>query len=147
MRRTLLTLFAAFALACSSSSIPEGIEAPLVRVRQPSGQIADGGVGMDPIRIGLVIDLMNRSDQILHLRYLSLQSVAGGAFHFGSTARVLSERFEPGETRSVDIWVHAVSDHPSSDLSNAVSVRGSALFESDLGKFRHVFIEQIDIVR
>ena len=147
MRRSLLALSAAFALACSSSSIPEGIEAPLVRIRQPSGQIADAGVGTDPVRIGLVIDLMNRSDQVLHLRHLSLQTVAGGAFHFGSTARVLSERLEPGETRSVDIWVHAVADQAGTDLSNAVSVRGSALFESDLGSFRHVFIEQIDIVR
>ncbi|HVR42799.1 MAG TPA: hypothetical protein VMS56_05075 [Thermoanaerobaculia bacterium] len=107
--------------------------------------MGEGSILRETTRIDLLVDVLNRSSEPITLRRLTIQSVTGGAWRFDSSSRALHEVIPPGQLLTIGMGVDAVSDEFGSDPSSRVSVRGTAVFESDLGPFRRVFIEPIGL--
>lgn len=142
----LLTLTAA---GCTSMADAGGVGLiePGIRVRQMSGQmIPRTDVVTD---VNLQIDVFNQSAETIVLERVALQSTPTSEVIYMPASRQLHEVIPPGEVRTVDFWVQARLEARSSSgvgrgaEGGGVTVRGTAVFDSPVGKFRTVFIEPV----
>lgn len=116
--------------------------APKVRVRQLAGQILPSA--RSPVtEIELLVDIFNESAEPITLKRLQVQSIIGGGFRFRPIARTFNKVIPPGGVETFDMWVQIAAESPGVDVRSPSIVRGTALFDSPAGGFRHVFTSEI----
>lgn len=144
MRLRAVAMIALVLAGCGTAADqgPAQLLAPKIRVRQLAGQILPSP--RSPVtEIELLVDIFNESSEPITLKRLQLQSIIGGGFRFQPTARTFNKVIPPGGVETFDLWVEIAAEAPGVDVRSPSTVRGTALFDSPAGGFRHLFTEQI----
>jgi hypothetical protein len=129
------------ACAQAGSAAVAGEFDPQIRVRQPAGQVQpQPGVETD---INLQIDVLNTSSRPITLRRIQLATLATERLQFQPARRTLNLVIPPNEFRTAEVWVVATLVDARRSPGGAITVRGTAIFESGSGDFRKVFTEPI----
>lgn len=148
MRR--IVLFLAFVIpvltACSSDSAnaPLGLIPPELHIRQTQGQAFAARHSEGPISIKFEIDVFNPSSETIQLQRLQMESMGAGAYTMRNSAKPFDTDVLPGKTQTVEMWAPAYANNTISGANGPVTVRVQAEFKSDLGKFRKIYIEQVN---
>lgn len=97
--------------------------------------------GSGQVSLNLLVDVFNDSSEEITLKRIQIRSHGLNNLSIIPKSKVLDAKIPPRDVRTIDIWVDArFRDSGSRQTS---TVRGTAIFESDLGSFRHVFVEPI----
>lgn len=132
---------------CSSSDAATGdLLEPTITVKQLNGRIPLNQIRSAPIDLNVEIQITNRSQEEFVLKRLSVQSLAGGAYGVPSQNRTYDERIPGGATRIVNMWFRAYlqPDQPLAPVE-ALTLRGSAIFQTEFGRKRTPFLESITL--
>jgi len=141
--RRICALVILVTLRCSSGGdAPPDLIPPEFRVRETSGQFRPRGAETVPIT--LQVDIFNHSSEDLILKRLQLQSVGGGAYRFSPASKIFDQKIPSRSVRTFELPVEASLESVTIDPSTPVTIRGTAIFESPFGKFRRVFVNQLE---
>ena len=140
--RAIAVLALVLAGCAAADQRPAQLLAPTVRVRQMAGQILPSPYA--PVsQIELLVDIFNESSEPITLKRLQLQSLTGGGFRFIPTSKAFNKVIPSGGVETFDLWVEIAAESPGVDVRSPSTVRGTALFDSPAGGFRHVFTSEI----
>ena len=137
----LLVLVSLLPVGCSSTSsdVPAQLIPPRFRVRLAPGQLQDSASG--EVHLNVLVDIFNESAETIRLERIQIAPVGGSNISFVAARRILNEVIPPNDVRTIDLWVQATVRNPDSPIES--DVRGTAVFESEYGRFRRVFVERM----
>lgn len=138
MIRALAIAFTTIALsACSSSTIPPGVEEPVINVVLPAGQFMPGPMSPE-VEITLIATIYNRSDVPIELRKIQFRTTGTTSVALRSEVRNVSRTISAREAIEVELQAVARVVGPDSE-SEPIRVRGTAIFEAKGERFRKIF--------
>jgi hypothetical protein len=149
MKRVLFTV-AALALASSCSSIDNRVKAHLIppelAIRQINAvQSVSRSISGGPLPINFQVDIANRSNEPIQLERLEVQSVGAGAYTINQTTRPFKNvTIAPDMREQVEFWVPAVVEDTITGANGPVTLRVTAYFGTELGKFREVYVRTVN---
>lgn len=134
--------------ACGSSNgfrddAPVGLIPPELNIRQTEGQAFAARHIEGPISVKFEVDVFNPSSEAIELQRLQLESIGEGAYSLRST-KPFQTNVEPGKTQTVEMWAPAYANSTISGANGPVTVRIQADFRSELGKFRKIYVKQVN---
>lgn len=152
MRRILLVPGLLLVAACASMRSDSGkgranAEVPLpdLQIRQLSSvpsaaRHVEGGI---PVEYSLAVQ--NRAAQPITLKRVSVVSMGYGAYDVESTTHPFETVVQPAQTETVEFWVPANIQNASVVGANGpVTLRITAQFDSPLGQFQEVVVQQVN---
>lgn len=142
MRRasTLLVLFVA---ACASSGAKSGHQEPEMRLVQLSS-VADAARNMTGgLSVQFSLTINNTTGMPLQLKRIELSSVTEGAYSLSPLSRSYDETIVAGISKDYELWGTAIASSTISGVNGPVTIRAVAQFESSLGRFQSVIVQQV----
>lgn len=142
-RRAFLLLVLLLASArCGSSGSDLSVELipPRLRIREAAGMLRPW---KDQMRVpmNLLVDVFNDSSESIVLKRLVIQSspASMSGMKFDPSTRDVPEVIPPNGVRTVEVWISAWVELPNLDAGTQTTIRATAYFDSELGRFRRVF--------
>jgi hypothetical protein len=154
MRKTLpaLAVLSLMALACASAQSKSGLGRAKAQLTKPEFEITQlGGMpsaarhveGAMPVHYQLRV--ANRAGEPITLKMLTVQSMGAGAYTVSVTSRPFDRTIQPDQYEIVEMWVPAFIEYETVMGANGpVTLRGVAEFDSPVGQFQEVFIQQVN---
>lgn len=133
-------------LGCASGQRPPELLQPQVEIRQVGG--ADGSgvtrnyVGGMPVRLQIAV--MNPSLETIEVEMIEIASVGMGGFNVPVTKRPFDRRIPPEGFEILDFWTAAYAEDTVAGTGGPVTLRLTVFFESEFGKFREVYTQNIN---
>lgn len=138
---TLLLLTAA--CGTTSRSTPNLIP-PVITILQISTTASAARHSTGPLPVNFRVAVSNRSGETLTLTRLRVESVGEGAYDLASNSQAFAKVIPPDATESVEFWAPAVAQTTILGSNGPVTIRGIAYFDSPVGSFQQMFIQQVN---
>jgi hypothetical protein len=152
VRRLAPVVFFLLVAACASMKSDSGrgranVEVPLpdLQIRQTSSvpSAAAQVTGGLPIQYALAVQ--NRAGQPITLKNVSIVSMGYGAYDVAQSSHPFKTVIQPAQTEVVQFWTAANISNPSLVGANGpVTLRVTAQFDSPLGQFQEVVVQQVN---
>lgn len=128
------------ASSCGTSQPWSESIAPEVRLREASGQMKPWKDG-ERVPFNLLVDVFNRSDEPIELERLVVQSspTSLSAMKLDPVNRQINVVILSEQVRTVDVWLATWVELPNLDAGTRSTLRVTAYFQSELGRFRRVY--------
>lgn len=137
---------------CASMKSDSGMGRATVNITDPDVQIrqissipsaASHVEGAIPIQYELRV--RNNAAQVITLKEVTLQSMGYGGYDLVPTSRPFTLTIEPAAIQAVQFWVPANVQQASLVGANGpVTLRVTAHFDSPLGQFQRVSVQQVN---
>jgi hypothetical protein len=148
IRKAVVLLAATAALvtvACASANSAANLLPPDFVVRQIGGMPFAARHVEGPISVNLEVDVINRSEEVLTLEQLRLETIGDvGAYVLRPQTLPFNRAIKPQHVETVTMTVPAISQSTIVGANGPVTIRGVAYFKSDVGKFRRIFMQPIN---
>jgi hypothetical protein len=151
--------FVLFASGCASSQSASGLGNTKVDIIKPELKIIQlntvasaARYESGPMPVHFALRVVNRSAEPIILTRVQVQTVGQGAYTIsegaGSTAsQAFKKEVKPDHFEVVDFWVPAVAMSTINGANGPVTVRCIAHFDSPVGQFQEIVIQQVhDVV-
>jgi hypothetical protein len=142
----MLFAVALFTLSCRSVRDDSAVDIidPVFEVHQVggTGQAARNVTG--PISVNYRIGITNRSSEALTLQQLRMETLGQGAYVVQPTSRPFERLIGPGKTEVIEVWLPAFAQDTILGANGPVTIRGTAYFNSSLGKLQRIFMQQLN---
>ncbi len=130
----------------ASDVTPSGLIPPEVEIRQIGGV---GGAAArnitGPIAIQLQATVLNQSSEALTLERIEVQSLGAGAYTVQPTTRPFRDAIiASGATQSYEFFVSGTAEDTVMGVNGPVTMRVTAYFNSSLGRFRKIYVQQVN---
>lgn len=97
-----------------------------------------------PITVNLQIDVINKSAETLKVDHIRLETVGEGAYTIRPETRSFGKSVEPNKMTTLEVWLSGEAQDTILGNSGPVTIRGTAYFDSEYGKFQKVFMQQLN---
>jgi len=133
-------------LACRTAddAMPESLIPPELQIRQVGAQPFAARHITGPIPVNFEIAIANRSAETLTLQRIELQSMGMGAYTVQSTAKPFDRKIVSNAIERVELWAPAQMEQTITGANGPVTLRVTVYFNSDLGKFRRIYVQQVN---
>ena len=150
-RAALVATMAFVAISCTSmksdsglGQAPADLIRPEVTVTQLSGipsaaRHVDGG-----LPINYRIQVANKAGETITLKHITVVSMGRGAYNVPQTSRPFQLDVKPEAFGTADFWVPATADSTISGANGPVTLRVVAHFDSPVGQFDEIVIQQVN---
>jgi len=133
-------------LACASH---RGANAPVtmpeVTLVQTGGVASAARNIAGPIPVRYAIRVVNKASEPITLMRIDMQSIGTGAYTLTSTSRPFKTAITPESYQDVEIATTAIVENPTILGANGpVTIRVILQFDSPLGKFQDVVVQQVN---
>ncbi|HEX9981758.1 MAG TPA: hypothetical protein VGF69_00710 [Thermoanaerobaculia bacterium] len=153
MRKFASVLVLSLALAgCASSQSDSGLGAAQVSLTKPELQVwqmsqvpvaARHTTGALPVQYRLRVS--NRAAEQITLRRVTIRSIGQGAYDVGPSSHPFSVKIEPDQSQEVMFWAPAnIANSTLVGANGPVTVRIEAAFDSPVGQFQEISIQQVN---
>ncbi len=113
-------------------------------VRQVGGPSYAARHVTGPISVNLQIDVINRSAETLKVDHIRLETIGEGAYTIRPETRSIGKSIEPNKMVTLEVWLSGEAQDTILGNSGPVTIRGTAFFDSEYGKFQKVFMQQLN---
>lgn len=145
---SLLVLLPVVGCTSSTASIPDQVPASLIepafKIRQVVGQAFAARHESGPISVKFELDVLNRSSEPLTLERVQLESVGYGAYTLRRSSVPFEKVIQPRTIETVELWAPAYAESTISGSNGPVTVRAIAYFDSPVGRFQKIFVQQVN---
>lgn len=142
--RSLVVTAVLIAAGCRSGDSVSLIP-PDMQIRQLPGQFTPNR-HTGPLTVTAEVDILNRSEETIILRRITVTPISSGGYTFTPMQRVITRKIEPGQIVTVDLQLNtALAPGMSPDTSLPATVRLTAVFDSDAGSFRRVITTPLGV--
>ena len=150
-RAALVATIAFVAISCTSmksdsgmGQAPADLIRPEITLTQLSGipsaaRHVDGG-----LPINYRIHVANKSSETITLKNVTVVSMGRGAYDVQQTSRPFKLAVKPDAFESADFWVAATADSTITGANGPVTMRVVAHFDSPVGQFDEIVIQQVN---
>ncbi len=143
MRKAALAAFLLTLTACASSRATVQITKPEMRIVQTSAIPAAARHVSGNIPVSYALRVANRSDETITLKRVTLQSVGAGAYSV-STSLPFDVTIAPAQYQIVEFSAGAVASTSVVGVNGPVSLRVIAHFNSPVGEFDEIVVQQVN---
>jgi hypothetical protein len=137
-------------LSCSSSSSSGSMQTaqlipPEFSIRQIGGQPSVARYQTGPISVQFEIEILNHSGEALTVDSVTVESIGHGAYTLRRTSVNFKETvIGPQRLGRIRLWAPAEAEGTIIGANGPVTVRGTVYFNSAAGKFREIFVQQVN---
>ena len=147
-------ILALVAVACSSigktkgpsymDRAPERVSEPDIRIWQVGSTpfVARHETGSSSVR--LAIRVLNTSSEPLTLDRVQVQSMGMGAYTIPSSTQPVGKVIAPNQVGEYEFWIPVQVEDTIQGANGPVSIRGIAYFTSEAGRFRTIFLQNLN---
>jgi hypothetical protein len=145
-----LSLTAALA-GCASSRSESGLGNAKVKLIEPEvtftqtslvPQVARDVTGNIPVHYQ--VRVANKSGEPITLTRIDVQSMGAGAYGLAPQSRPFKQKIDPDHFEVVEFWVPAfINDATIQGANGPVTLRAVAHFDSPVGQFQSIVIQQV----
>jgi hypothetical protein len=145
-RSAIVLVLASLVIGCSSggSAGKVNLLPPEYQVRQISGQahVARHVSGGMPVQFAM--DFRNPSGETIVLERIQVESMGSGAYSVEPVSRPFDTNIAPNQVITVNFWAPAIAGSTILGANGPVTLRTTAYFSSAFGKFREIYIQQVN---
>lgn len=126
--------------ACGTSQDAFEPIAPEMRLREASGQMKPWK-NEERVPFNVLVDVFNRSSESIELERIVVQASPSSisAMKLVPANRQLNVVIPSEQVRTVDVWLTTWVELPNLDAGTRSTLRVTAYFDSELGRFRRVY--------
>lgn len=136
---------ALFVLACSANKQQSAnLISPDIRIQQISATPTAARHVSGPLPVAFRVEVFNNSGEPLTLTRVRVESVGEGAYNLLSSSQAFDARIAPDRGVSVEFWTSAIGQNTIMGNNGPVTIRGIAYFDSPVGAFQKIFIQQVN---
>jgi hypothetical protein len=131
--------------SCASTAVRP--EAPTIAITQTSEPSSMPGIDMaGGLPVEYTVHVVNSLDMPVKLVSVEIETFgSAGAYHLNQVRHAFSRTIGPHSFADVGVraWVNVLSRSMTGDVVSAVTIRGSARFESPAGVLRRSFVQRV----
>ena len=129
--------------ACASTRATAPITKPEMRIVQTSTIPAAARHVTGNIPVSYAMRIANRADETITLKRVTLQSVGAGAYTI-STSLPFDVTIAPAQFQTIEFSAGAVASTSVVGVNGPVSLRVIAHFNSPVGEFDEIVVQQVN---
>ena len=152
-RNSLVILFASLTIlataSCASApktmqDMPAQLIPPDFVVRQVGGPAYAARHVTGPISVNLQIDVINKSAEKLKVEHIRIETIGEGAYTIRPETRSFGREIQPNNVETLEVWLEGIARDTILGNSGPVTIRGTAYFDSEYGKFQKIFMQELN---
>lgn len=121
-----------------------GLIPPELKIRQLGGPGVLANQLSGPTQVNFEIQIFNPSSEEIELERIELQTVGQGAYTISNASRPFEKQISSDKTITVTTWVGAVSGDTIIGLNGPATLRITAYFRSEFGKFKQIYTQTVN---